>query len=113
MHKVWILAFAALALWTLHVTHAADVTASDQGPIIPVEKHLPPEHAKTVVAIVDCHGGFIGMYATMEDFRILAFDKRTEDGRDAQIACGEKAGHAVTVIAPCTVVNDQQPQIGT
>jgi hypothetical protein len=71
---------------------------------IRVEQSLPTESPVSVVMVAQC-GSAVGMYATMPDGRLLAFDMSTPVPFKAQMDWAVRAtGGTVTVEVKCLTV---------
>lgn len=95
------LLFAALLAAFALVAWVASPAFGDER--IHVEKTLPAESPVSVVLVEQC-GSAIGLYATMPDGRLLAFDMSTPVPFGEQVAWAERSqGRIITVEARCVI----------
>lgn len=91
-----------MKLLTLSAILAATLTqAADLSP--PVEQPLPSEKPVTAVIVAQC-GAAVGIFATMPDGSLKAFDMRSPIAWAEQYAWASSAQSSVTVETKCNVL---------
>jgi hypothetical protein len=68
--------------------------------VVPIEKSIPDEAPLTVVVVLQCNLA-IGVYATMHDGSMRAFDMSSPVDWSAQVEWAMKANRYIAVNAPC------------